>query len=93
VSCRGAPAPADAARPGSSGGAPASAPADGDGDELSGVGLGRRRQEARSSNDARRIHAKHFSYDWEEGLIGEENLSGVFSRIVKTWPHQGGINN
>ena len=72
VSDRGALAPVDAARPGNSGGAPAPAPADGDGDEPSGVGRRRRRQEARSSNDARRIHAQHFSYDWEEGLIGEE---------------------
>jgi hypothetical protein len=38
-----------------------------------GAGTGKRpRQEASGSRDARAEHARHFNYDWEEGLLGDE---------------------
>ena len=37
------------------------------------AGAGKRpRQEARGSRDARAEQARHFNYDWEEGLLGDE---------------------
>ena len=44
--------------------------AEGDG-EAAGTGK-RPREEARGSRDARAEHARHFNYDWEEGLLGDE---------------------
>jgi hypothetical protein len=52
---------------------PANARSHGSEEDGGAVGAGKRsRQEARGSRDARAEHARHFNYDWEEGLLGDE---------------------